>query len=53
MEVLYMLLAFVLGYIAGHKRGAIHRAKQIFKALGVPPGYQIDAVSFRKIGDRS
>jgi hypothetical protein len=45
-----VMTAFFLGLLVGHGIGFKKAIRKVFRTLGVPPGYEIDSVSFRKAG---
>ena len=39
----------IVNFLWGYKTGKKAAAREIFGALGVPPGHEISGVSFRKV----
>lgn len=48
MDIVYILLAFAVGYIVGRKHGFNHGMKTFNQLLRIPPGNQIDGVYYKK-----
>jgi hypothetical protein len=49
MEAIIIILAVGLAYWLGYKVGGNSTRREIFKALGLKPGYRIDGVHFSKV----
>jgi len=47
-NVVMLIISFMIGHYTGHKAGIRDAYNHIMKTLGVPEGYEISGVQYRK-----